>query len=116
MLGLISTTGQNCGNYTPPVTPAITAMPENHLNSGASLFNVYPNPSTGLLFIELNPDQKAETSHVEVMSMQGTQILSFVFNNERKHQISISALPAGVYFLRLTIQNMVETTKVIKLD
>jgi hypothetical protein len=55
--------------------------------------NIYPNPSSGILYISANPLIK----DIEILDATGKIILTRVYMPE----IDISELPAGVYFIRL---------------
>jgi hypothetical protein len=116
LLGFITTTGQNCGNYTPPLAPVMNGLKENLLISKASHFKVYPNPSRGMIFLDLNDDQGSSNVKVEVISARGAREMSFMLTNARKHQLSLSDLSSGLHFMRLTTEHRVETLKIIIQD
>ncbi|MCX6266308.1 MAG: T9SS type A sorting domain-containing protein [Bacteroidetes bacterium] len=114
LLGYITTTANYCNNPTPPMAPV--AIGESDIPSGseASFFNIYPNPSNGVFFLEANGAAEFSNVRAEVLNMQGTRVTSFLLNHERKHQLSLSDRPAGVYFIRLISETMTETAKIIK--
>lgn len=71
-------------------------------------FNIYPNPVQDYLFIE-NPERIIDLHLIDV---QGRNVLNQI---TRKDQIDLSALPQGLYFLSLVMDNgKVIAKKVLK--
>ena len=60
-------------------------------------FSIYPNPAQDVLIIELNV---AGNKTVEITNLNG-QVVEKLNFSETKNQVSISALPAGVYFVKI---------------
>ncbi len=117
LLGYITTNGQFCGYQAAPVMmSAESRNKENISGSGNSLLKVYPNPTSGNINIELNGGQETSEANIEIISMRGERILSYALKNEKKHQLSISDQPAGVYFIRLISEVSIETAMIIKQD
>jgi hypothetical protein len=79
--------------------------------SGHSHLSIYPNPSTDKITIET--PGATQKSNLVIMNIEGQQILSRQITGPRT-QIDISALPNGVYFVRLTSDSEVEEGKVVK--
>lgn len=59
---------------------------------------IFPNPSTGIFFIELN---KIENVFIEVNSWDGKLIFSF-YSNSPISVIDLTNKPKGIYFISLT--------------
>jgi len=73
----------------------------------SKLFNLYPNPTTGLLNIE----SVSPISEITIYNNLGQSLYNF--NN--RNQINISSLSKGMYFVKIKDENnQVETKKVIK--
>lgn len=68
---------------------------------------IYPNPTTDYLHIS----QVSETTKAEILSLDGRSISQPVITNQR---IEVSALPAGLYFLRISDGNVVSNHRFIK--
>ena len=66
--------------------------------------SVYPNPTRG----KVTFSQAIEK--VEIIDLSGKTVQTY----ENANEINIEALPAGVYHLRLTIENKTTTRKIIK--
>ena len=112
--GSITTSGQYCGTYLHPLVNIANTKEEYAASSMASFFRVYPNPSNGIFFLEINSGLKSAQTYAEVFNMQGDRVLSFLSKNELTHQFSLDRCPAGVYFIRLVSETKTEIVKIIK--
>ena len=63
-------------------------------------WNVYPNPSTGVLYI-VNSSSIKEASQIQVINSIGQTVLEETINNNFKN-IDLSKLNNGVYFVKIT--------------
>jgi hypothetical protein len=64
------------------------------------VFNIYPNPTSGNITIELGT---SEIEGIAVYNVVGEQLLSkFVNPQETRLELDISAFAEGVYYIRLT--------------
>ena len=75
---------------------------------------VWPNPSTGKLFINAKSEEKATVS-LSVINQLGEIILSEDYINNGKKELSLEKYPVGIYFVRLKSGNYIDTRKVILL-
>lgn len=64
---------------------------------GGTVLSVYPNPSSGYLYIKAGAAFEPRSSFVEIVNVLGRIVYTSVFSE----QINISALPQGVYYIRL---------------
>ena len=112
MHGYIAPAGPYC--VPPPVVAVLTGESEIVSQSTPSFFRVYPNPTTGDFTIEVNPDKTDGQVNLEVFGIHGAKILSATMKNESKHAFSLSARPAGIYFIRVISGNQAETLKIIR--
>ena len=106
----------NDGNTDNPRTVALTSdtaftaifalIDESSLSEDAEFaeLSVYPNPTRG----KVTFNQAIEK--VEVIDLSGKTIQTY----ENANEINIETLPAGVYHLRMTIEDKTTTRKVIK--
>ena len=67
-------------------------------------FNVYPNPTSGKMSLSRVMER------VEVIDLVGKTIQTY----ENASEINIGALPAGVYHLRMSLEDQTITRMVIK--
>ena len=106
----------NDGNTDNPRTVALTSdtsftaifalIDESSLSEDAELTEItfYPNPTRG----KVTFSQAIEK--VEVIDLSGKTVQTY----ENANEINIETLPAGVYYLRMTIEDKTTTRKVIK--
>lgn len=77
----------------------------------APLFNVYPNPAINALNIETSQSIDAT---VGLFSIDGAKMIEFELRKEY-HQIDISDISSGIYFLTIISDGVKESFKIIKL-
>ena len=87
-----------------------TALKELNVNN---ILNVYPNPTTGTFYISIN--ENAFASSIQILDITG-KIVSRMnnLNGQRKVEVDISSVPAGVYFGRVSTETNTQTFKIIK--
>jgi hypothetical protein len=73
--------------------------------------DIYPNPTTGIITIELS--QTAKESVLAIININGQELLKHQLK-ANKTQIDISNLKSGIYFAKLTNENTVEVRKIVK--
>ncbi|CAN1533283.1 Secretion system C-terminal sorting domain [Flavobacteriaceae bacterium] len=74
-----------------------------------SSFYVYPNPVTNVLNIT-NEDPTQTISHLEIISLEGRVVIA-----QNTPQVSLAALPQGMYFCKITSKsNQTQTIKFLK--
>ncbi|MFT6983851.1 MAG: hypothetical protein ACJAUD_002631 [Crocinitomicaceae bacterium] len=67
--------------------------------------NVYPNPSVGLINIELSGEFD-EYTHVNIVDGTGKSVYVDNVLNDRIHVIDLSAIPKGVYTMQMMSTNV----------
>lgn len=105
------------------VMPASRAMARQQgLGSERQMFSdmlrdhavkIYPNPTEGALRISIAGLKGDDKCMLGVYTVRGTQVLTENVNTDHV-DINISNQPAGVYLLRITINNNSTTWKIIK--
>lgn len=75
------------------------------------MFRVFPNPSSGVLNIELSSPIQVQDIEMEIFNMSGQKVYSGAWEN----RLDLSALPKGMYLLQLlqTTQNTRQINKII---
>lgn len=77
----------------------LVSVPEPTLLNG-STFNIYPNPASGKITLELNGATSAMIGDVLFIGITGKELLRQQVAG-LKTEINVSALAAGVYFIKL---------------
>jgi len=73
--------------------------------------NIYPNPSTGFLFIELKDQSSGK---IEIINSQGSTVYIENLDNTSELRIYLSeTLGEGLYFIRFTNQEIISTSKFV---
>lgn len=72
--------------------------------------NVYPNPTGGELYVELNTELEKK---ITVYDLTG-RVLSERMTTERKVSFDISKNPAGVYFVRIQSNQAIKMVKIVR--
>lgn len=83
----------------------VTGVGEN----AQQVLNIYPNPVNDKLIVEA-----AETiSNVEIYNLTGVKVLGQECNSD-KVEVEVSELQSGIYFIKMTTGNGVETRSFVK--
>lgn len=80
---------------------------------GNQTIRIHPNPTDGVLMIELSSLGNTESGHAEVFSSTCVQVVTVAVNHIQT-AVDISTVPNGVYFLRLTLGEESSTWKIVK--
>lgn len=85
---------------------------EDFVSIDKELISVYPNPAKDVLNIKSNGS--ADINTVQVVDLNGRQVISKSFNNVTETQINVSDLSAGMYLINITSGEATETQKFLK--
>ena len=103
--------GGSDNNYSFTLTNGILTVIAT--NAVESVYNkkikIYPNPVKNELQIE---SEELTIKKIEIVNLSG-EIKNFQFNNLKK-QINVSALPKGIYFMKLQTDKDIVIKKIIK--
>ncbi|GAO28322.1 cohesin domain-containing protein [Geofilum rubicundum] len=91
-----------------PVSLGPDINTEDNLNPA---FKIYPNPTTGQLFLDLKKAHKQLT--INIINIGGQRVAEKRFNNQRSVQLDIPG-PGGVYFIEINAGNRKIVLKAIK--
>ena len=86
-------------------TPGVSLMDNS--------FKIYPNPTSGLFTIEQQGDAANGLVKVDVLGTLGSKVLSTQFQGVSKQELSIKGNPPGIYFVRVSAGEKVQTVKII---
>lgn len=121
-------TGLVAGSYTVTVTDITTGCQKvltgivvpyqlpNDIDQLSNLnkLELYPNPTTGMVWINLNLS-KATTTQLSVMSITGQIVQEFEPNEQlqQNYVVDLRNNPAGIYLARFIVGDEVKTMKII---
>jgi hypothetical protein len=100
--------GANCSDTSACVTYNSVGLDEND----SQVIQVYPNPTTGLLHINLG--QESDNIYVVITNVLGEQVYAENISGSTSHELNLDQ-PAGIYFVNVYTQgNLISTERVIK--
>jgi hypothetical protein len=111
--GYISAGGPWCGA---PAKPAVAAGKQDKPVNPNNFFRVYPNPTTGTFTLALKGYVPSERTSVEIFNMKGEKVLSDEMTDQLKHDFSLSGLPAGLYFIKVSAGELNGSSRIVKID
>ncbi|MCX6307249.1 MAG: T9SS type A sorting domain-containing protein, partial [Bacteroidetes bacterium] len=114
MHGYISTDNSYCGQMAPSIPAVVSGVETPALNLQQTMFTLYPNPTTGNFTVEQKSGKVYGKILVEVYAMHGERVMTGAMIGENKHEFWISELQHGLYFVKITADNYVETFKLVK--
>lgn len=76
-----------------------------------NLVEIYPNPSTGIVNVKFNNENNNNLFTLEILNSLGQTLYSKEIENTNIEQISL--LYKGLYFVKITSKNVIQTKKVI---
>jgi len=80
-----------------------------------SVINIYPNPTTGVLRIELRqaqlPNGELRINDIEIFDIVGRRQKA---EGRKQNEIDISCLQSGIYFVKVLTEKGVITKKIVK--
>lgn len=112
--GRISSAGEFCGQSTQ--SPAGNTSADGYAVQGTAsrFFKIYPNPNTGSFTLELSGPVTDQSYRVEIYGMLGECRIRETIPSGLKHEISVSALPEGIYLVRVSGKHGTGTVKMIR--
>ena len=85
---------------------------EDFVLADKNVNSIYPNPATDVLNVKSNGSSSINT--VQVVDLNGRQVMTKSFNNVSDAQINVNELSAGMYLINITSGDTVETKKFLK--
>jgi hypothetical protein len=85
--------------------------------AAASTINVYPNPATDVLRIDIKSTSKTTTNSYRIVNVLGTLVTEKnigELGGTYSETIDMSGLSAGMYFVQFNLDNVKSTKKIIK--
>jgi hypothetical protein len=106
--------GTGLANCKSTATIDISVVDCTGLPSGSkeqSIFKIYPNPTNGVLVVKLY-SSGSRAMNIEVIDALGKQVLNqtAIFEKDNETQLTISALPKGIYSIKLSSEDGLQQT------
>lgn len=117
MHGFIATGDEHCPVYrNGMIISAAPDMPQEQqdMKKGMSFFRVYPNPTTGLLTLELAGSRNMAETEVAIYNLTGKKVMMQKIAGQMKYEISLEGMPPGLYLLRIVSGNEAGSVKILK--
>ena len=111
-----STDGACTGALTTVVDTGLELSSTSDLDKSGAALEVYPNPTSGDINVQLSSTDQAIDYQVSLFSMDGRQLSSSILNRGQvQHNLSLSTadLNNGMYLVQVSSQNGILTTKVV---
>lgn len=115
--GYITTTSGYCGSLAPSIVTTETKETRvTSLHSRRYSCKVYPNPTDGLIFLEMNPDEDEEAVKISVSiyRITGERIINKEMDPDFSTNFDLSSRPAGIYVMKVSARDQTEFVKIIR--
>jgi hypothetical protein len=110
----ITTTGTYCATGSDAII-ATTGKPlPGAAGTEKSFFTVYPNPAGNYLTFALQDGLPPAITHIQVLSIDGKEVLKEVIDGLSKKELSLQCLSRGIYFIRVIREDRSGSVKIIK--
>lgn len=91
------------------LVPTEIRTDDTEINNNNVIANVYPNPSSGKLYVSVEAD-----ANIQLFDLSGKEVIQKVFVNANKEiEINASNLFNGVYMMKISNANFIATKKVV---
>ncbi|HNY01034.1 MAG TPA: T9SS type A sorting domain-containing protein [Bacteroidales bacterium] len=111
----ITTTNEYCGSPAIKSTEVSHDMPLIMRNNEHSHFSLYPNPAGGNITLMQVSDLLFDHVNIEVYTLQGERVFTDAMIGEKRHDLNLSGMASGLYFVKLIADGKVETLKLVRL-
>lgn len=115
--GHITTTNSFCGAQAPPIMAAEkeeTITDASPSTSSSPRVRAYPNPTSGTVTLDLSGCDNNTLSRADVFTVSGMKVSSLGLGDSRKHDIRLTGLTPGIYFIHVFTQRGPEVVKIVK--
>jgi len=93
---------------------SLTPLSIDEAAQGLEAIEVYPNPTTGELFVGIAGQAHNDVRSVEAFDVSGRSVLSHTPNLTPQTVLNISHLQAGTYFVKIMTEQGEVVRKVVK--
>ena len=90
----------------------VPALPITYRKASTYTFNISPNPATTILNIQLS--KSLTNGNITVFDILGKQILIKEFNSNNLTKLNVSNLSKGMYLVKVSSGENIQTKRFIK--
>ena len=112
MHGYITSNNQYCYGVVPSMV-TVEGEEEIHMSSPGTIFQVFPNPSSGNFTLAQSGDLYSGIIKAEIYGMRGEKVLTAELFSARNYEFKLSNKPPGLYFLKVIAGDYMETIKLV---
>ena len=94
---------------------AVTSLPQPVITPGeeTSALRVYPNPASGIVFLQV-PEMAAAATTLDIYNEMGQKVMT-VLLNQHLQQLNVSSLKSGLYYIKTNDGKSKSVTKLVKM-
>ncbi|MEI7727580.1 MAG: T9SS type A sorting domain-containing protein, partial [Bacteroidota bacterium] len=113
--GFIATTNNYCGFVTTPAPSVVAGEGEVQTEPllASQMFSIYPNPTSGKFTLQNKGNVVISQVQVEIFDLRGLKVYSTSYTGERSHQINLPPFMPGLYFVKVTAGDQLESFKLV---
>ena len=79
-----------------------------------SFFKVYPNPTSDIFYLELDPAVGNQKTEIQIFNMMGDMIQHREVTDNNGHSFSLGEKAPGIYFIRAISGERMEMKKIVR--
>ncbi|MCK9423379.1 MAG: T9SS type A sorting domain-containing protein [Bacteroidales bacterium] len=112
--GYITTTSGYCGSQAPSIVTTETKETGiTSLQSNRSICKVYPNPTDGLIILDMNDGERAVKGSVSIYRITGERVMKKEVTPDFPITFDLSYQPPGIYVMQVINRDQTEFIKII---
>lgn len=120
MHAYITSDNTYCGGMVPPMVATLNMTTPALLSTGnrplENILKLYPNPSTGLITLEIN-NPNGQELQIGIFDMAGRHLFSKTVSSKHlTEQVDLGRFPGGFYMVKLSSGSLTKITKLVLID
>jgi hypothetical protein len=119
LYSIVIQTEDNSGNLSEPFTLLVQVDPDHYRLGVDNIeaendMKVYPNPTTGIFNVKVDVPMNEEIG-IGVYDVAGSELQNVITSTmtQGHYEVNLNGYAAGVYFVRMQIQDQIITKKVV---
>ncbi len=83
-------------------------------NESHSVFKLWPNPTDGMVTVELLSINESSKKYLELYNMMGERLIHVDLSGQLHYALDLTAVPRGLYLIRLMVDREMHVEKIMK--